>query len=177
MVIPSSIAGRHLNDAMNGSAKTVLLSGVSIGNLQDFVSAIHKHAKLAIAHIDILGGFKADNTGIELLKNLYKLDGVLTSNVQALVHAKQLGMITVFRLPLLDSLSLSKAMGTLKNTKDYDAVQILPAICAIAEFHRVRRIIIDKPLIASGLIETKEQVKMALSVGYHSVATSHVELW
>lgn len=177
MVIPSLINGRDLNYALRVPAKIILLSGVSIGNLKEFVYAIHEHRKRAVVHIDILGGFKPDDVGIKLLKNLYKLDGILTSNVRALSQGKSLGMATVYRLPLIDSLSLAKAHDALKNSDNYDAVQILPAVCAIAEVQRVKQMVTHRPLIASGLLESQNQVKSAFSVGYQLVATSQKSLW
>ncbi|UYN56364.1 glycerol-3-phosphate responsive antiterminator [Lacticaseibacillus chiayiensis] len=177
MIIPSSINGRNLNYALQAPAKVILLSGVSIGNLKGFVQAIHKQKKQAVVHIDILAGFKADDVGMHLLKNLYHLDGILTSNVRALTQGKHLGMTTVYRLPLIDSLSLAKAADILKNADNYDAVQVLPAICAVNETDHLKHVFMHKPLIASGLIETEDQVKLAFSAGYQFVATSRQNLW
>ncbi|WLV80649.1 glycerol-3-phosphate responsive antiterminator [Lacticaseibacillus styriensis] len=177
MVIPSLINGRDLNYALRVPSKVILLSGVSIGNLREFVHAIHENQKQAVAHIDILGGFKSDDIGMHLLKNLYKLDGILSANVRALSQGKHWGMTTIYRLPLIDSLSLAKAHDFLKNSDSYDAVQVLPAVGAIAEVKRIKQMVTHKPLIASGLLETRNQVKLAFSSGYQLIATSQKDLW
>jgi hypothetical protein len=49
-----------------------------------------------LIHLELLGGFKPDQAGINLLKNYYKVDGVISSNLSALRYAKKEGLLTYF---------------------------------------------------------------------------------
>ena len=85
-----------------------------------------KAAKKVLIHLELLGGFKPDQAGISLLKNYYKVDGVISSNLSALRHAKKEGLLTIFRVLLIDSRSLDQSIDIVKHNPP-DAIEILPA--------------------------------------------------
>ncbi len=49
-------------------------------------------------HIDITGGFRPDEVGIQLLKNMFHLDGVISTNMHALTRARAIKLETIYRL-------------------------------------------------------------------------------
>ncbi|STV71288.1 glycerol uptake operon antiterminator regulatory protein [Klebsiella michiganensis] len=67
-----------------------------------------------------------DQAGISLLKNYYKVDGVISSNLSALRYAKKEGLLTIFRVLLIDSRSLDHSIDIVKHNPP-DAIEILPA--------------------------------------------------
>ena len=115
IVIPSSLNGKYLREACEAKSEIVLLSGVNIGNLGSFVEYIHAHHKKAYIHIDITGGFRPDEVGIQLLKNMFHLDGVISTNMHALTRARAIKLETIYRLFLFDSRSLERAAGAMSD--------------------------------------------------------------
>lgn len=175
-VIPSSLNGRHLHRACKCKSDIVLLSGVNIGNLATFVKEIHYEKKLAFAHIDITGGFRPDDMGISLLKNMFHLDGVVSTNMHALSKAKAIGLETVYRLFLLDSRSLERAESVLR-ANICSAIEILPSGYALSEVQEIRKHVGDTDLIAGGFVRTQNDIDSIFASGFAGVTTSNQDLW
>lgn len=176
IVIPSSLNGKYLREACTAKSNIVLLSGVNIGNLKEFVKFIHQQHKKAFMHIDITGGFRPDDTGITLLKTMFHLDGVISTNMHALTKAKSLGLETIYRLFLIDSRSLERAAGVLKESS-FSAIEILPSGYAVSEEKRIRRYVGEKDLIAGGFVRSKEDIEKIFKADFMGVTTSNPALW
>lgn len=105
-IIPSIRKYKYFEKALSCQSEYVLLSEANIGNLQSLIGKCHQSGKKVLVHLELLGGFKPDQAGINLLKNYYKVDGVISSNLSALRYAKKEGLLTVYRVLLIDSRSL-----------------------------------------------------------------------
>lgn len=175
-VIPSALNGKNLDKACQANSDVVLLSGVNIGNVGACVQYIHKHKKRAFMHIDITGGFRPDQTGIRLLKSMFHLDGVTSTNMHALSTAKVLGLETVYRLFLIDSRSLERAAGLLKDG-EFSAIEILPSRYAVSEEKKIRTYVGKTDLIAGGFIRSKSDIDKIFNSNFIGVTTSNSALW
>lgn len=82
--------------------------------------------------------------------------------------------MTVQRFFILDSRSVSTAFESIKTSKP-DMIEIMPGLMTrqITYFADST----DIPVIAGGLIETKDDVISALSAGASAISTSRSELW
>lgn len=98
LIIPSLRKLRYLETALNGKAPALYLSNVHIGNLKSITQKCHQKNKLVIVHTKLIGGFKADQTGIKLLKNSFKVDGLFSTNPQTINLAKKEGLFAIQRL-------------------------------------------------------------------------------
>ncbi|HDU1826857.1 TPA: glycerol-3-phosphate responsive antiterminator, partial [Klebsiella pneumoniae] len=107
-IIPSIRKYKYFEKALSCQSEYVLLSEANIGNLQSLIGKCHQSGKKVLVHLELLGGFKPDQAGINLLKNYYKVDGVISSNLSALRYAKKEGLLTVYRVLLIDSRSLDQ---------------------------------------------------------------------
>lgn len=175
-IIPSVREIRHLSLACKSKSPIILLSNTDIGNLASQVDYVHKCGKQAFAHLELIGGFAPDSSGLKLLKNMYHMDGVFTTNVQAGNIAKNLGMAVVYRFFLIDSRSLKRTSEILrKNT--FDAIETLPAYCAVQEFANLQQLGKGIPFIAGGFVRDKKMVKEIFASGICGITTSKIELW
>ena len=89
-------------------------------------------------------------------------------------RALQLGLTTVLRAFLIDSMSLTSLLQQLERDRP-DLVEILPGIIP-----GVIREITEKttiPLIAGGLIRSKPEVIQALQAGVIAVSSSCPDVW
>ena len=87
--------------------------------------------------------------------------------------AKELGLKTVQRVFILDSQSIETAESVLKTAPDM--VEIMPGIIPVAISDLKKKI--DIPIIAGGLVRTKEDVDMIAEAGAIAVSTSNPALW
>ena len=87
-------------------------------------------------------------------------------------RAKALGMLTIQRFFLFDSLSFE---NVLRQSSNADAVDLLPSTMPrVLERLKPQ---IRQPIIASGLLADKQDVVAALSAGAQAVSTTKPELW
>lgn len=177
-VIPSVRNLKHLNRALDCSSEYVLLSEADIGNLQSLIGKCHKLEKKALVHLELLGGFKADTSGIKVLKHLYKADGVISSNFSALRYAKKEGLSTVYRVFLIDSRSLDQSVDIVKHN-EVDAVELLPAEYACQCFDLLKRKFTSEDIkfIAGGFVKRNYLVEKLFHTGFNAITTSESELW
>lgn len=176
IVIPSVREIKYLPLACKTKSPIILLSNTDIGNLMSQTDYVHKHEKQAFVHLELIGGFSPDFAGIKLLKNMYHLDGVFTTNVQAANMAKGLGLVVVYRFFLIDSRSLKRTSEILRKNK-FDAVETLPAYCAIQEFANLQRLGNGNTFIAGGFVRDSDMVTKIFEAGICGITTSQIELW
>lgn len=143
----------------------------SIGGIVDHV---RKHDKLAIVHLDLITGLGSKDVAVEFIHKYTGADGVISTKASLIKKARELGMMTVLRFFLLDSLSIDNLERQL-STINADFIEILPGVMP-----KVTRRICRKakmPVIAGGLISDKEDVMGALGAGATAVSSSNPEVW
>ncbi|MFC6177781.1 glycerol-3-phosphate responsive antiterminator [Companilactobacillus huachuanensis] len=176
VVIPSVREIKYLRKACEVDSPIVFISDTNIGNLMSQVEFVHKHGKKVFADLELIGGFKPDSTGMKLLKNMYHLDGIFTTNVNAARMANALGIIVVYRLFMIDSRSLKRSANILRNNH-FDTIEVLPAECGVQEIEQLTKMNDKHNYIAGGFIRDKAMIKEIFDVGISAVTTSKVDLW
>ena len=98
---------------------------------------------------------------------------IISTKSQAIRLAKENGFIVIQRSFVFDTISLENVKNHLAS--NIDAIEILPGLIpkVIEELTKNS----SKPIICGGLIETKDEVMMALSSGASSVSTTKREIW
>lgn len=175
-IIPSVRELKLLQLACKSKASIILLSNTDIGNLIKQTSYVHKFRKKAFVHLELIAGFAPDAKGLRLLKNMYQVDGVFTTNIQAGNIAKSIGLNVIYRFFLIDSRSLKRTDAILENNK-FDAIEVLPACSAIAESADLAKLNISSKLFAGGFIKTLNMVDQIFRLGFSGITTSNSKLW
>ncbi|MCL2892831.1 glycerol-3-phosphate responsive antiterminator [Brenneria tiliae] len=177
-IIPSVRKYKHFEQALSCPSEYVLLSEANIGNLQSLIGKCHQSGKKVLVHLELLGGFKPDQAGINLLKSYYKVDGVISSNLSALRYAKKEGLLTIFRVLLIDSRSLDQSIDIVKHNPP-DAIEILPAEYACQCLELISRNLkgFDVIFIAGGFVKRKYLVEKIFHAGFKGITTSEPGLW
>ncbi|NWN99665.1 glycerol-3-phosphate responsive antiterminator [Tetragenococcus halophilus] len=175
-VIPSVREPKFLTSACKTTSPIVLLSNSNIGNLKSQVEYVHKNNKQAFAHLELIDGFSPDVKGIKLLKNMYSLDGVFTTNIQAGSIAKNIGLTVVYRFFLIDSRSLKRTANILTKN-NFDAIEILPAYSALQEFEHLKQIGGSQELIVGGFVKDSKLMEKIFEVEISGITTSTTDLW
>lgn len=146
----------------------------SLLNIKDITNRIKESGKKVCVHADLIDGLGKDNAAMDFLKEYIKPDGIITTKVTLARRAKQLGMFTILRLFIIDSHSLVTGVKNVQDTAP-DAVEVMPGIASKLVERLSKKI--DVPVIAGGLISTKDDIIDALSAGVLAVSTSCRELW
>ena len=129
---------------------------------------------LLYGNILIIEGLSSREIAVDGLVKLCRPDGIISTRASQIRRARQLGLLTVQRAFILDSMSI-ESLGSQLEIGRPDFVEILPGIMP-----RVIREITDKiqvPLIAGGLIKYKNEVLEAIKAGAVAVSTTCRDVW
>lgn len=162
-----------LDKAMDSNIQVVFVLFGDILNVKEISEIIHKKNKIGIVHVDLIEGLNQREAAIKFLKKETYFKGVISTKSQTIKLAKENGFIAIQRSFVFDTLSLANVKNHLVH--NVDAVEILPGLIPKVIENLYKNT--EKPIICGGLIETKEEVMMALSSGASSVSTTRREIW
>lgn len=163
-----------LDQALESECEVVFLLCGDIFNLKDIVKKAKDRNKIIFIHIDLIEGFSRDATALKYIHEEIKPNGIISTKNSQLKCAKQLGLLTVQRLFIIDSLSIDTTVKASASINP-DAVEIMPGIMP-----RITKKLctqLDVPIIVGGLISEKEDVINAIESGAKGVSTSEANLW
>lgn len=172
---------REIIAAVKGDAETALASKVdmifhlhpSIMNIKSIISEAHQVGKRVYFHFDLAEGIGKDKAGLLYLKEL-GADGIISTRVNLIKAAKECGLKTVQRFFIVDSHSIDTTIEAVKTSKP-DMIELMPG--TLLKVIRQVKERVGMPVIAGGLIETKEEADAAFSAGAEAVSTSQAALW
>lgn len=163
-----------VDDALKSDCEIVFLLCGSIFNLKETTKKIKDAGKLVFIHVDLVEGFSKDATALNYISKEIKPDGIISTKNSQLKVAKALGLLTVQRIFIIDSLSIETAIKA-SQVIEPDAIEIMPGI--MPRITKQLSTSLEMPVIVGGLISEKEEVDNALSNGALGVSTSCKELW
>jgi glycerol uptake operon antiterminator len=159
--------------ALSSPAEVVFLLKSSILTLKTYVDAAHKYGKKIFIHTDFTNGIAKDSDGLEFIRQT-GADGIISTKAGLIKTASAMGLITVQRVFCVDSQSTQNLENAVQNAMP-DMIEIMPGILykTISDVASS----INLPVIAGGLIETKDEIFAALSAGASAISTGKKELW
>ena len=162
------------DDALNSDCDIIFLLCGSIFNIKDFVLKAKEKNKMIFIHVDLLDGFSKDAVALKYIYDEIKPDGIISTKNSQLKTAKSFGFLTVQRIFIIDSLSISTAIKASQMINP-DAIEIMPGI--MPKITKKMSEELDVPVIVGGLISEKEEVENALRSGALGVSTTAKEIW
>lgn len=154
--------------------KVVFVLFGDICNITQIVKQIRESGKLAIVHVDLITGLGAKEIAVDFIRQHTGADGIISTKPAMIRRAKELGLYTVMRFFLLDSMSFDNIEKQLCAVKP-DFVEILPGVMPkiIRKVCRSVRV----QVIAGGLITDKEDIMAALGAGAMAVSSTNQKVW
>lgn len=144
----------------------------SLLTVQSHVQQAHAAGKALFVHVDLAEGIGKDKVGIRYLAQC-GADGIISTRGQIIRAAKEQGLLTVQRFFALDSQGMDSIQEMLRSTNPH-LMEIMPGVIGKA----VKRFSAGTiPVIAGGLIETKQEVTSAIGNGATAISTGRAELW
>ncbi|MBB6674058.1 glycerol-3-phosphate responsive antiterminator [Cohnella nanjingensis] len=164
-----------LENALASEAANLFIMGGALGELSHMVQAAKARDKGAFIHLDLIRGLSStDKESLAFLREQIGADGIITPKSHLIKEAKRIGLYAIYHLFILDSHALSSGLALARSLHP-DAVEIMPG--AIPKVIGRLAEELEIPVVASGLIQTKEEAVQALNAGATALSVSEQALW
>jgi glycerol uptake operon antiterminator len=173
-VIAAVRSADELSGVENSDVNVVFLLGEKLSRLKRTVHQIEKINRMSFVHIDLIEGLAKNEASVEYLAEEINPDGIITTKTYLIKAARKQGLMTVQRIFLVDSQSISTGIK-LVNSVGPDFVEAMPGV--IPHTIKILSQELKESVIAGGMIMTKADIITALNSGACAVSTSKPELW
>ena len=173
-IIPAVKSVKDLEKFLRTDIEFCILMGMHISILRSLVERVHKAGKKCMLHIDLINGISRDEYGAEYAIQFIGVDGLVSTKTSVIRVAKKKGVVSIFRIFLIDTYSLDKSIDRTNELKP-DYVELLPALA-----HNIISSIkerISTEIIGGGLVQSKEDIDKCFEYGMCAVTTSRTDLW
>ncbi len=172
-IIAAVRSAKELSEAVRSNVWIVFMLAPNIEDIKAQAELVHKAGKKLFIHIDLAEGIGKDEYGIRFSKTC-GVDGIISTRTNIIKLAKKEKMFTVQRFFVVDSQSVYTTIESAKASKA-DMIEIMPATVTKV-IDRLKKEL-DMPIVAGGLIETREEIEQALNSGAAAISTGKKEFW
>lgn len=164
----------ELEKALDSDCQVIFLLSGTLLNIEELVRRVHERNKVCFVHIDLIEGLSNREIAVDCIARMSRPDGIISTRAPFIRRAQQLGLLAIQRVFLLDSMSLQNILAQMDTLRP-DYIEVLPGVIpsVIQEITEKTTI----PLIAGGLIRSKQDVYQALQAGALAVSTSCQAVW
>lgn len=173
-VIPEIINDEWLEALPESDCEIVYIVYGDICTIPEIVEKVKEAGKMAIVHMDLIVGLSSKEISVDFLKKYTRADGIISMKPAMIKRANDVGLFTIQRFYLMDRFTYANIEKHIKNCNP-DIVEFLPAGLSKVMSFLIEKI--DRPVVASGLTQDKDDVMGALKVGAIAVATSNRRVW
>lgn len=159
---------------LKSESQVVFILYGDICTIPEIVSKVKAAEKLAVVHLDLIHGLASKNIAADFIKKYTEADGVISTKPTIIHRAKELGMLTVLRVFLIDSMAYENVKTQVTAAKP-DVVEVLPGMMPKVIGNICKDLPV--PVIAGGMIREKEDVMALLKAGVTSVSSTNPEIW
>lgn len=163
-----------LDKAVYNDSKVVFVLYGTVMNICNIVKKLKDNNKTVFVHIDLIEGLSPKEVAVDFIHKNTGADGIISTKQALIKYASSKGLLTVQRFFLIDSLAYSNLLKQIKNPS-LDIIEVLPA-CSTKIISKIVDLT-DLPVIASGLIQDKEDINEALKVGAVAVSGTNFDLF
>ena len=161
-----------LEAALAGDHPAVFVLGGDIFKVLGRVRAESQRPRIYV-NVDLVGGIASDASGLRFLSR--HVEGIISTHRHIIELAKGSGLVTIQRLFAIDSGAVERGLKLIRRAEP-EFVEILPALAYVEIADRYSEIV-DLPVLAGGLLKSREDISKILGAGAVGVSTSHQGLW
>lgn len=173
-IIAAVKSEEQLTRAIESDCNVIFLLFGNICNISSLVKRVADAGKHAMVHVDLINGLAPKEIAADFIRTYTCADGVISTKPQLLRHAREVGLVTVLRVFVLDSMALDN-IDKLRMACNPDIIELVPGI--VPKVIKLVKSLYRTPVIAGGLIRDKEDTMSALSAGAMSISTSCEAAW
>lgn len=163
-----------LKKCLSSESRVVFILYGDICNIADIVDCVKSSGKIAMVHLDLINGLSSKEIAVDFLKKYTHADGIITTKPTLIKRARELGLYTILRLFVIDSMAYENIDRQVKAAHP-DLIEILPALMP-----KIISCICNQtttPIIAGGLVSEKEDIMALLQAGVTSVSSTNEDIW
>lgn len=173
-ILPASTTMKEFEYFLKSKYEIGVFTEIHIAQLKHIKRMANEYGKKMIFHVDMVQGIKSDEYATEFICQEFQPYGLISTKSSVIQKAKQKGVFAIQRMFLIDTHALEKSYKLIeKNQPDY--IEVLPG--AMPWMIQEVKERLNVPVLAGGLIRTKEEVQKALEAGATAITTSKRELW
>lgn len=163
-----------LQKCITAECQMVFVLFGDICNIGRLVKQLKEVGKTVFVHIDLVDGLESKEISVRFIHQNTQADGIISTRPALIKAAKALGMATVQRFFLLDSIALSNVTRHI-GSDQADFIEVLPAVMPKI-IHRLAEEL-PVPLIAGGLISDKQDILSVLQAGATAISCTNPDTW
>ena len=167
-----------LEICLTSEVEAVFILFGDICTIADIVARVKDAGKIAMVHMDLVTGLSPQDVSIDFIRKYTRADGIITTKANLITHAREIGLVTVLRYFVIDSLALFSIERRSRENRDShpDMIEILPGIIVPKMVRKICSMS-KVPVLCGGLIQEKEDVMNALANGAAAISTTCPEVW
>lgn len=164
----------QLERALRTECEVVFLLFGDLLNIAELTERVRGAGKFPVVHLDLINGLSPREIAVDFIAKTTCAGGLISTRPQLIRRAKELGLFTVLRVFVIDSMALEN-LARDRLLVEPDVIEILPGVMPDV----LRRICasVSTPMIAGGLLSQKKDVLAALDAGAVAVSTTDEALW
>ncbi len=169
---------KGLDNAIKTDCEIIFILYGDVCAIPNIVERVKKSGKIAMVHLDLITGLNnTKEISVDFIKNNTLADGIITTKGNLIGRAKELGLCTVLRYFVIDSMALVNIEKQDRHgISQPDVIEILPGIVLPKIIKRVNEVS-RVPVLAGGLITDRDDVMNALNNGVLAVSTTNEGVW
>lgn len=164
----------QLEEALKTDCSIFFLLFGDVCNIGELVERVKAKGRFVFVHLDLTTGLAGKEIAADFIKKYTRADGIISTRPQIVKRARALGLTAVLRIFVIDSMALAsirKQVGACEP----DFIELMPGVIP-GIIRQVSREI-PVPVIAGGLISSREDAIAALSAGAQCISTSCSRVW
>ncbi len=164
----------QLENALRSECEVVFLLFGDLLNVTELTERVREAGKFPVVHLDLVNGLSPRDIAVDFIAKTTRAGGIISTRPALVRRAKELGLFTVLRVFVIDSMALENLARDRLNVEP-DVLEILPGVMP----EILRRICrsVPTPVVAGGLLSQKKDVLAALDAGAVAVSTTDETLW
>ena len=162
-----------IRECIKQESNVVFILFGDICSIDEIVKTVKAAGKLAIVHMDLIIGLGNKEISVDFIRKSTDADGIISTKPAMIKRGKDLGLFTILRFFVLDSMALENVMK--QDGSFADMIEILPGIMPKVTQRVTENLSI--PVICGGLISDKEDIINALSAGAVAISTTNPDAW
>ncbi len=177
-IIAAITDDEKLERCLRSEIDVVFILYGDVVTIPGIIDRIKDTGRTAMVHLDLVSGLMQKDISLDFIRYKTRADGIITTRSNLIHHAKELGLSTVLRFFILDSMALSniEKQSQLGHAAQPDVIEVLPGII-VPKIMRKISAMSSVPVIAGGLIKEREDVVNMLNNGAVAISTSTPDVW
>ena len=106
-----------LKECLKSDIQVVFILYGDICNIADIVDTVKQAGKMALVHLDLINGLSAKDVAVDFIKKYTKADGIISTKPALIKHAGEIGLTSVLRLFVIDSMAYENIQKHVKGAR------------------------------------------------------------